>query len=95
MDSLGVWIVSVHVNVTVYECVNDVIYSDNTSSEEHHEPRPIFRVDSSTTLMPGTPGTPPTPEQPSTESVTESTDPDTLNSVLDIVKVVLEVMSKR
>ncbi|XP_053400043.1 protein furry-like isoform X2 [Mercenaria mercenaria] len=68
---------------------------NNSSTEEPHEPRPIFRVDSSTTLMPGTPGTPPTPEQPSTESVTESTDPDTLNSVLDIVKVVLEIMSKR
>ncbi|KAL4229825.1 hypothetical protein ACF0H5_010217 [Mactra antiquata] len=67
----------------------------NTSTEEPVEPRPIFRVDSSTTLMPGTPGTPPTPEQPSTESVTESTDPDTLNSVLDIVKVVIDVMSKR
>ncbi|XP_052797247.1 protein furry-like isoform X3 [Mya arenaria] len=66
----------------------------HTTVEEHHEPRPIFRVDSSTTLMPTTPGTPPTPEQPSSESFTE-TDPDTLNSVLDIVKAVLEVMSKR
>ncbi|XP_052278154.1 protein furry-like isoform X3 [Dreissena polymorpha] len=58
------------------------------------ELRPLFRADSSTTLMPTTPGTPPSPENPSSESRTE-TDPDTLNSVLDIVKAVLEVFSKR
>jgi len=51
----------------------------------------MFRVDSSTTLMPTTPGTPPTPEQPSTESYTE----DTLNSVLDIIKAVVDILSKR
>ena len=68
--------------------------SANQSAEEHsEESRPLFRVDSSTTLMPGTPTTPVTPEQPS-ESVT-SADVEIRKSIMEIVKAVIEVMRKR
>ena len=70
------------------------VISANQSAEEHsEESRPLFRVDSSTTLMPGTPTTPVTPEQPS-ESAT-SADVEIRKSIMEIVKAVIEVMRKR
>ena len=66
----------------------------NQSTEEHsEESRPLFRVDSSTTLMPGTPTTPVTPEQPS-ESIATA-DAEIHKTIMGIVKSVIEIMSKR
>ena len=74
--------------------LNVHVISANQSAEEHsEESRPLFRVDSSTTLMPGTPTTPVTPEQPS-ESAT-SADVEIRKSIMEIVKAVIEVMRKR